>query len=161
MTTTEGNLSYIEPQEINEAKDFIQKHLAIASGIQDIEIPRPTGYHMAVMLYIREEDVHQIKDENGNAIIGADGKPLCIAIPSTVRANDKWTSCTALVVAQGPECYKGARFERSGPWCNVGDWVIIPRNEGVQINYRGVHMQIIPDDRVIGLVSDPSYVTKE
>jgi co-chaperonin GroES (HSP10) len=157
----ERNLSFIEDHEVDEAKAFVKQRLAIMSGIPDIEMFRATGYHMVVMLYIREEDVHQIKDDQGNAIIGADGKPLHIAIPSSVRANDKWMSCTALVVEQGPDCYNSPRFEKTGPWCKVGDWVIIPRNEGTQINYRGIHMQIIPDDRVIGVVSDPSFVTKE
>lgn len=155
------SLSFIENHELEDAKSFVQKRLAAMSGIDNIEPPRPTGYHMAVALYIREEDVHQLKGDDGQPMLGPDGKPLFIAIPNSARVNDKWTSCTALVVAQGPDVYHGARFKNSGPWCRVGDWVIIPRNEGVQINYRGIHMQIIPDDRVIGVVADPSHVTKD
>lgn len=147
-------LSFIEPQEEEEACKFIEEHLGF-------EPPRPSGYHMAVKLYIRSEDVHQLKDENGNPILDADGKPKYIAIPDSVTAHDKWRSCTALVVAQGPECYQSPRFMRTGPWCKVGDWVVIPRNEGVQINYRGIPMQLIPDDRVLAVVSDPSYVTRD
>lgn len=155
------NLSYIESHEVDEAEKYVLERMAIASGITDIKPFHPTGYHMAVLLYTREEDTHEAKDKDGNLILDPDGNPIVLYLPSSVKANEKWTSCTALVVAQGPECYQGHRFMRSGPWCRVGDWVIIPRNEGTQINYRGLPMQIIPDDRVIGVVEDPSHVTKD
>ena len=160
MTDTNG-LSFIEPHEEEAAKEYIKEHLVSASGLDDFEPPRPAGYHMAVKLYIRSEDVHGLKDDAGNAIIGADGKPMFIALPASVTTNDKWRTCVALVVAQGPEAYQGDRFKRSGPWCKVGDWVVLPRNEGTQINYRGIPMQIIPDDRVLAIVEDPTYVTRD
>jgi len=46
------------------------------------------------------------------------------------------------------------------PWCQVGDWVVIPRHEGTLINYRGVPMMFMPDDRILAVVEDPSYVTR-
>lgn len=147
-------MSFIETHEEQEARDFIEKHLGFPP-------PRMAGYHMAVKIYVREEDVHQLKDEEGNPILGADGKPMYIALPGTVTAHDKWRSCTALVVSMGPEAYKGERFKESGPWCKVGDWVVIPRNEGTQVNYRGIPMQFIPDDRVLAIIEDPTYVTRD
>lgn len=138
--------SFIDATEEVEAKEFIKTHLGF-------DPPRMCGYFMAVKLFIREEDIDIGKDING--------KEIKIAIPETVRANDKYKSCTALVVAQGPECYKGERFKDSEPWCKVGDWIIIPRHEGPQINYRGVPMHLIPDDKVYGVVEDPSFVTRD
>lgn len=155
-------LSYIEPHEIEEAESFVLERLKTASGIPDIKPFKCSGYHMAVMLYIRPEEMRPLgNDKDGNPILAPDGTPACIYIPNTVTANDKWVSCTALVVAQGPESYKGARFKESGPWCRVGDWVVIPRNEGIQISYRGVPMQIIPDDRVLGIVEDPAWISRD
>lgn len=149
-----NNLSFIDPQEEQEAKSIIAKHLGF-------EPPRMAGYHMAVKIYIRAEDVHVMTDETGEPIIGDDGKAKYIALPDMVTAHDKFRNCTALVVSMGPDCYTGDRFKDSGPWCKVGDWVVIPRNEGTQVNYRGIPMQFIPDDRVLAIVEDPSYVTRD
>ncbi len=110
---------------------------------------------------MRDEDVGQLKDDKGNLIIDATGRPVSIIIPESVRANDKYSSCVGLVIAQGPEAYQGERFKKSGPWCKVGDWIIFPRNEGTQILYRRIPMHIIPDDRCLGIVSDPTYVTRD
>jgi co-chaperonin GroES (HSP10) len=154
MHQMDNNLSFIQSNEEQEAKDFIEKHLGFPP-------PRMAGYHMAVKIYIREEDVHQVKDEEGKPVIGSNGKPIYIALPDSTRVNDKFRNCTALVVSMGPEAYKGERFKESGPWCKVGDWVVIPRNEGVQVNYRGIPMQFIPDDRVLAIVEDPTYVTRD
>lgn len=150
----QSSTSFVEESEEEEAKKFIEQHLGFPA-------PRPCGYHMYVKIHVREEDVHQIKDEKGNPILGEDGKPLYIALPDTMRANDKFRNCTALVVSQGIEAYQGERFKCSGPWCKVGDWVVIPRNEGTQVNYRGIPMQIIPDDRVLSVIEDPNYVTRD
>lgn len=149
-----AKLSFIEDTEVETANKFIEEHLGF-------EPPRTTGWHMAVKLYVREKDVHQIKDDEGNPILGSNGKPIYIELPESVRAHDKYRSCTALVVSQGPDCYKDERYKEAGPWCKVGDWVVIPRNEGTQINYRGIPMQIIPEDRVLAIIEDPTYVTRD
>ncbi len=162
-------LSFIEPHEEEEAKRFILEHLTEAYKKLDndwgrkapMDLPRASGYHMYVKLFVRDEDVGQLKDDKGNLIIDATGRPVSIIIPESVRANDKYSSCVGLVIAQGPEAYQGERFKKSGPWCKVGDWIIFPRNEGTQILYRRIPMHIIPDDRCLGIVSDPTYVTRD
>lgn len=139
--------SFIDDNEEKEAKEFIQKHLGFLP-------PRVAGYYMAVKIYLRPEEITTVVDE-------VTGEKKSIYLPETVTANDKYRSCTALVVAMGNECYKGKRFRNSGPWCKVGDWVAIPRNEGTQLNYRGIPMQFIPDDRILCVVEDPAYITRD
>jgi co-chaperonin GroES (HSP10) len=150
----QGSLSYIEEFEVKEAYDLIVQHLGF-------EPPRPAGYHLVVKIYVREEDVCKLKDDEGNDILDENGKPKYIALPSSVTTEDKYRNCTALVLAVGPDAYKGKRFENSGSWCRIGDWVIIPRNEGTQINYRGIPMQIIPDDRILAIIQDPAFATRD
>ena len=154
MEVSSNKLSFIEASEEPEAKEFIEKQLGFPA-------PRPAGYHLYVKLYIREEDVHTIKDKDGNAILDSNGKPMYIALPETSTRNDKYRSCTALVISTGPEAHKGERFKESGPWCRVGDWAVIPRHEGIQVNYRGIPMMLIPDDRILSVIEDPSYVTRD
>jgi hypothetical protein len=149
-----AKLSFIEDNEIEEAKSFIDKHLGFPA-------PRVAGYHLAVKIYVRPNEMGIIKDENGNPILGEDGKPKRFYIPEVVTANDKWRSCVGLVLSMGPEAYKGDRYKESGAWCRIGDWIAFPRNEGTQINYRGIPMQIIPDDRVLLIAEDPEHVKRD
>jgi co-chaperonin GroES (HSP10) len=141
-----GKLSFIENCEEEEAKKIIEEHLGFPA-------PRVTGYHLAVKIYVREQDVHSFIDDKG--------EKKFIALPDSVTANDKFRNCTALVVSVGAGAYKGERFAETGPWCKVGDWVVIPRNEGTQVNYRGIPMQLIPDDRILCVIEDPSHVTRD
>ncbi len=159
-------LSFIEEYEEEEAKVQVEKHLGF-------EPPRMSGIHMAVKVYVRGEEVQYYVDPRT-------GIETAIAIPDEVRAEDKYRSCVALVVSQGPDCYKGKMFEESNfmktirlffgkwmkpskkvPWCKVGDWVMIPRNEGTQINYRDVPMQMIRDVCIYGTVEDPEFVRRD
>jgi hypothetical protein len=148
-------LSYIEDYEEDEARKQIEELLGF-------EAPRVCGFHMAVKIYVRPDQI-----EGG------------IYIPDMVTANDRFRNCTALVIAKGSECYSSGRFTESltkkilrvffskwmppvkKPWCKVGDWIVFPRNEGPQINYRGIPMQIIPDDKCYMIIQDPTHVTRD
>lgn len=138
-------LSFIEDYEEEEACKLIEESLGF-------ERPRPVGYRMAVKIYTRPEDVVKVK--------GPDGKERSLYLPAVVRADDKFKNCSALVVAQGPDCYKDPK-RTSAPWCKVGDWVVIARNAGPQVNYKGVPMTIIPDDAVYLIIQDPNDVTRD
>lgn len=154
-------MSFINAEEVAEATREITAHLIETTGFADFELPHATGYHMWVKLYTRPEDIVQLKDDAGNALLDEFGKPRALILPKSVTTNDKWSSCVALVVQQGPDCYTGKRFEHSGPWCRVGDWIVIPRNEGIQVSYRGIPMQLIPDDRAMSIIKDPTHVVRD
>lgn len=145
------SMSFFGSFTAEQRQEAVDKHLGFEPMIA-------TGYFMAVKLYIRPEQFHVMKDENGNPIMGEDGKAKAIILPDTVTKNDQFRKCAALVVAMGQEVYKGERYERSGAWCKLGDWIVIPRNEGSQFKYRGVPMQLLPDDRCMAVVEDPTYV---
>lgn len=137
--------SFIEPHEEQEAQDFIRAQLGY-------EPPKPCGYYMLVKLYIREEEIKTITDETG--------KEIKLYLPDTARHEDRYRSVCALVLALGPECYKGDRFKEGGPWCKPGDWVVIPRNEGTQIIYNEHVVHLIPDDRILMVIPDPAIVRR-
>lgn len=142
------NMSNIEPHEESEAKQFIDEQFIEMTG-QPFDM-RPAGYLVAVKIYIRPEELKTIKKE--------DGSEVTIYLPDTVRAEDKFSSVSALVCAVGPEAYQGEKFERSGPWCKVGDWILIPRYESTMVSYRGVAMALLPDDRVMAVITGPKDV---
>ena len=142
------NMSNIEPHEEAEAQKFIDAQFIEMTG-QPFDM-RPAGYLVAVKIYIRPEELKTIKKE--------DGTEVTLYLPDTVRAEDKYSSVSALVCAVGPEAYQGEKFERSGPWCKVGDWILIPRYESTMVSYRGVAVALLPDDRVMAVIAGPEDV---
>lgn len=134
-------LSMISSEEEQTAKDLIENLLGF---------PAPTvcGYRLAVKLHIKDERAN--KDDPTSKIV----------LPQSHLMDEMYRTVTGLVIAIGPDAYCGDRFSNSGPWCKVGDWVVIARNEGVQVQYRGVAMHYINDDRILGVVEDPDHVTK-
>ena len=142
------SMSNIEPHEEELAKQFIDEQFIEMTG-QPFDM-RPAGYLVAVKIYIRPEELKTIKKE--------DGTEVTLYLPDTVRAEDKFSSVSALVCAVGPEAYQGEKFERSGPWCKVGDWILIPRYESTMVSYRGVAMALLPDDRVMAVITGPEDV---
>ncbi len=142
------SMSNIEPHEEELAQQFIDEHFVEMTG-KPFDM-RPAGYLVAVKIYIRPEELKTIKKE--------DGTEVTLYLPDTVRAEDKYSSVSALVCAVGPEAYQGEKFERSGPWCKVGDWILMPRYESTMVSYRGVAMALLPDDRVMAVITGPEDV---
>jgi len=142
------SMSNIEPHEEQLAKQLIDEQFIDITG-QPFDM-RPAGYLVAVKIYIRPEELKTITQD--------DGTEVTLYLPDTVRAEDKYSSVSALVCAVGPEAYQGEKFERSGPWCKVGDWILIPRYESTMVSYRGVAMALLPDDRVMAVITGPEDV---
>jgi hypothetical protein len=111
------------------------------------------GDEMAVKLFIMEDDICAGKD--------IFGKEIKIAVPPVVKANEVYRTCVSLVIAVGPDCFKGERYKNSGPWCRVGDWVFMPRNEGLQVVHRGIPMHYIKHDKIYCIIEDPSYIYRK
>jgi hypothetical protein len=137
-------LSYITPEEEGEAIAFVEKHLGCPA-------PRMCGYKIAIKIYIKE-DASVFKDKDGN--------DLKIVRPTIYSNEDKYRSCTGLVVGMGPDAYKHDKFT-SGPWCRIGDWVVIPRHAGLQYNYRGHTIHSVNDDAIDMVIEDPTHVTRD
>jgi co-chaperonin GroES (HSP10) len=141
-------LSNIEPHEEEVAKKLINDHFVEITG-RPFDM-KPAGYLIAAKIYVRPEELKTITRD--------DGTEATLYLPDHIRAEDKYQSVSALVCAVGPEAYQGEKFERSGPWCKVGDWVLIPRYEATAVSYRGVAMALLPDDRVMAVIESPDDV---
>lgn len=139
-----SELSYITAEEEAEARAFVEKELGVP-------IPRMCGYKVAVKIFI--------KDHNAK-FIDKDGKESILLRPETYANEDRWRSCTGLVIGMGPDAYKHDKF-KSGPWCKIGDWVVIPRHAGMQYNYRGHTIHSVNDDAIDMVIEDPEHVTRD
>ena len=45
-----------------------------------------------------------------------------------------------------------------GPWCKVGDWVLMRAYSGTRFKVDGVEYRMKPDDSIEGVVEDPRGV---
>ena len=113
---------------------------------------RTCGFQICVALYTRHTNDERLKNPDGTSSL--------IIAPSTHTANDRYVSCTGMVVQMGEDAYQGVRFDNTGPWCRVGDWVSLPRHEGVQFDYRGKPMFYINDDKIVNVLDDPTQVKR-
>lgn len=138
--------SLITPKEEEEAKELIK-------GLLKFERPSAYRKQLIVKLWIEEDDVQYIRDE--------EGKKTGVLKPEFMKENSKWSSIVGLVVAKGPDCYEEDENElHIGPWCKVGDWIMFPRHEGTHFVDHGIPMFTVPDDCAYLVVDDPAYIKR-
>lgn len=130
-------LSYIEDHEVEEAKKYVAQQLGVP-------LPEPRHDYIVVKLFIRPEEVFTIKD--------ASGKEITFYLPEVIRQWDKFRNCAALVISIGEGC-EGISYR-------VGDFIMIPRNEGSQVNYCGYTLHYIPYNKIYGVIADPEQLQR-
>ena len=110
--------------------------------LKGLELPSPCGWFILAVQWVRPTKV-------GSLIM-----------PDRVRAEDKYQGRSGLVISVGPDAYTGAKYA-SGAWCKVGDWISWPavENAASRMEYKGVVITAIPDDRVTLVGVDPELVS--
>ena len=104
-------------------------------------LPQPTGWRILVLPFKMEE-----KTKGG------------LIMNETTLEKQQVGSQVGNVLAMGPETYKGKRFENSGPWCKLGDWVVFARYSGSRIQIEGGEVRLLNDDEVLATVKDPTDI---
>lgn len=77
------------------------------------------------------------------------------------KIDARFTNLCGLVVKMGHGVYRDLeRYALTGPYCNVGDWVYLPRASGSSFAYNGLTSIFINEDAILGVVKDPRSVTR-
>jgi len=107
-------------------------------------LPKPTGYHLLVVMPKVEE-----KTSGG------------ILLPTDVKSREDVASIIGQVVSVGKDAYPSTdpRFS-DGPWCREGDWVVLSKYTGHRFEYDHCEMRLINDDSVLATVEDPTKVSR-
>ena len=123
----------------------IEQEIAEWLGFEPCE-DLAVGFKLAIVVYERPAKKEQ----------------SLIELPKAVTDEDKWIRPVGRVIKMGKEAYKTGKWEdgKVKPLCKLGDWVHFGRHEGYMLNYREKPIMIIADDRVGGITSDPSYISK-
>ena len=128
---------------------------------------------------ITEKDVEPEIEENkeplnfASQLPEAKGYKLLIALPEVEEMTDggiiksedsrheeSIATVVGWVMSMGPDAYASyARFP-SGPYCQLGDWVIFRAFSGTRIKIHGKEFRLINDDTVEAVVEDPRGVER-
>jgi co-chaperonin GroES (HSP10) len=73
----------------------------------------------------------------------------------TVRRQEEVATVIAAVLELGPDAYNDKAKFPNGPWCKVGDYVILRAYSGTRFRLHGNEFRLINDDTVEGVVADP------
>lgn len=102
------------------------------------KLPTPTGYKILIAMPEVEKTT-------------AGG----VYLPDERRGAEETASMIGYVLAVGDSAYKDDRKFPTGPWCKVGDFVIVRSYSGTRFKVQGKEFRIINDDTVEAVVADP------
>ena len=107
------------------------------------QLPKPSGYRILCA-------IPDIEDAYESGLLKAE---------ATINFEEKLAT-VLFVVALGPDCYKDPTRFPSGPWCKVGDFIIVRPNSGSRLNIHGKEFRMINDDTVEAIVDDPRGIKR-
>jgi co-chaperonin GroES (HSP10) len=103
------------------------------------QLPEPSGYRLLCM-------VPKIEDTFGDSVI--------VKSEKTLNAEEQ-TTVVLFVAKMGADAYQDKEKFPNGPWCKVGDFIIVRAYAGTRLKIHGTEWRIINDDSVDGTVEDP------
>ncbi len=108
------------------------------------DIPVPTGWRLLVSIV-------EASDTYASGILKSD----------QTKQNEEVSSVVMQVVDMGPDAYADKTRFPSGPWCKIGDYVLVRAYAGTRFKIHGREMfRLINDDTVEAVVANPSGYTR-
>lgn len=122
---------------------LLEEEIAKYDGVE------PVGYQLLIRVYVPKT----IKQIGG------------ILLPdesiNKLNQDAKLTNLTGLVIKMAPGAYKDQdRYQYTGPYCKIGDWVQFPRASGHSFAHNGLTSIYMTEDYVLGKVKDPRTITR-
>jgi len=121
-------------------------HATDAEGVKPTtasQLPKPTGYKLLIALPDPEETT------SGGIVKAAE----------TLQREEVGSIC-GFVIAMGPDAYSDKKRFPNGPYCKVGDWILMRSYSGTRFRIHGKEMRLLNDDSVEAVVLDPRGVIK-
>lgn len=107
------------------------------------QLPDPSGYRILC-------GIPKIDEKFESGILKAD----------ITQHHEELLTTVLYVMKMGPDCYKDISRFPSGPWCKLGDFVLVRPHTGSRVKIHGVEFRIINDDSVEGVVEDPRGISR-
>jgi co-chaperonin GroES (HSP10) len=154
-----SNLNFDTALDLSDMAERVRKEVqeeaeirAIVGDATEVEraaqLPKPSGYH--ILCAIPEID-KEVETDSGFKLLKAE---------ETMRTEEILTT-VLFVVALGPDCYQDEKRFPNGPWCKVGDFILIRPNSGSRLEIHGREFRLINDDTVEAVVEDPRGIKRK
>ena len=112
-----------------------------ATQLTEQQIPKPSGYRLLVA-------IPEIKETYGDS---------GIVKAATEIKNEEISTMVVRVIDMGPDAYKDEKRFPNGPYCQIGDYVLIRAYSGTRFKIHGKELfRVINDDSVEAVVEDPT-----
>ena len=108
------------------------------------QLPDPSGYHILCA-------IPEIDETFDSGLIKAD----------ITKQHEELLTTVLWVIKMGPDCYQDKERFPSGPWCKVGDFVLVRPHTGSRLKIHGQEFRLINDDSVEGTVQDPRGISRK
>lgn len=108
------------------------------------QIPDPSGYKLLCMV----PKIDSTFGETG------------IIKPESVIETEQNSTIVLFVAKIGPQAYADKERFPNGPWCKVGDFILVRAYSGTRLKIHGTEWRIINDDTVEGIVEDPRGINR-
>jgi len=108
-------------------------------------LPKPSGYRILCAIPEVEETIE------GSSFIKS----------AEMMHNEETLTTILFVVDMGPDCYKDESRFPSGPYCKVGDFILVRPHAGTRLVIHGKEFRVINDDSVEGVVEDPRGISRK
>lgn len=112
-----------------------------------------------------ERKAKQLPDPSGYRILCAipeldEAYESGIAKADITLLHEELLTTVLFVMKMGPDCYKDEKRFPTGPWCKVGDFILVRPHAGTRVKIHGREFRIINDDSVEGVVEDPRGISR-
>lgn len=109
----------------------------------EAQLPKPVGYRLLIAL-------PKVEETYESGIVKAD----------RTRLEEQILSMMGAVIDMGAQAYADKERFPSGPWCQVGDFVMFRPNSGTRFRVNGQEYRLLNDDSIEAVVPDPRGVTR-
>jgi len=117
---------------------------AVEEAELEASIPRPVGYRVLIAL----PNVEETYGDSG-------------LIKSNQTVRDEYVlSTVGAVIEMGDQAYSDTERFPTGPWCEVGDYVMFRANTGTRFKVGKQEYRLMNDDSIEAVVADPRAVTR-
>jgi len=108
------------------------------------QLPDPTGYRILC-------GIPEIDEQYESGILKSD----------MTMQHEELLTTVLFVMKMGPDCYRDPSRFPTGPWCKVGDFILVRPHAGTRMKIHGQEFRIINDDSVEGVVEDPRGISRK